>query len=168
MTALIKLKWCVLLYCCACLHPNTTLMETWWITVYLVQFQRRPFQRDFAVKPSQSVLEAEHFSFYLLVMCKDKHNPHTTAKMTCWIGSNLVLFSPWVSLPVFFCAEPLLLSRFLCWTTTNNVLNNHCFKRNDQLSCAKLSKTSKMLTLSWFDKCQHSHARSTAISRWMW
>ena len=27
LTALIKPKWCVLLYCCACIHPNTILME---------------------------------------------------------------------------------------------------------------------------------------------
>ena len=33
LTALIKPKWCVLLYCCACLHPNTILMETGWTTV---------------------------------------------------------------------------------------------------------------------------------------
>ena len=33
LTVLIKPKWCVLLYCCACLHPNTILMETGWTTV---------------------------------------------------------------------------------------------------------------------------------------
>jgi len=33
LTALIKFHWCVLLYCCACLHPNTILMEEGWITV---------------------------------------------------------------------------------------------------------------------------------------
>ena len=33
LTALIKPKWYVLLYCCACLHPNTILMEAGWTTV---------------------------------------------------------------------------------------------------------------------------------------
>ena len=33
LTAPIKLKWCVLQYCCACLHPNTILMEAGWTTV---------------------------------------------------------------------------------------------------------------------------------------
>ena len=33
LTVLIKPKWYVLLYCCACLHPNTILMETGWTTV---------------------------------------------------------------------------------------------------------------------------------------
>jgi len=33
LTSLIKSNWCVLLYCCACLHPNTTLMEIGWTTV---------------------------------------------------------------------------------------------------------------------------------------
>jgi len=33
LTALIKPNWCVLLYCCACLHPNTILMEAGWTTV---------------------------------------------------------------------------------------------------------------------------------------
>jgi len=28
-----KTNWCVLLYCCACLHPNTIIMETRWSTV---------------------------------------------------------------------------------------------------------------------------------------
>ena len=32
LTALIKPKWCVLLYCCACSHPNTMLMEAGWTT----------------------------------------------------------------------------------------------------------------------------------------
>ena len=32
LTALIKPKWCVLLCCCACLHPNTILMEAGWTT----------------------------------------------------------------------------------------------------------------------------------------
>ena len=32
-TALIKHNWCVILYCCACLQPNTTLMEAAWTTV---------------------------------------------------------------------------------------------------------------------------------------
>jgi len=32
-TALIKPKRCVLLYCCACLHPNTILMQAGWTTV---------------------------------------------------------------------------------------------------------------------------------------
>ena len=33
LTALIKPNWCILLYFCACLHPNTTLMEAGWTTV---------------------------------------------------------------------------------------------------------------------------------------
>ena len=33
LTALVKPKWCVLLYCCACLHPNTILVEADWTTV---------------------------------------------------------------------------------------------------------------------------------------
>jgi len=33
LTALMKPKWCILLYCCACLHPNTMLMEAGWTTV---------------------------------------------------------------------------------------------------------------------------------------
>jgi len=33
LTAMMKPHWCVLLYCCACLHPNTLLMETGWTTV---------------------------------------------------------------------------------------------------------------------------------------
>jgi len=33
LTALIKPNWCVLLYCCACWHPNTILMEEGWTTV---------------------------------------------------------------------------------------------------------------------------------------
>jgi len=33
LTALIIPNWCILLYCCACLHPNTTLMEAGWSTV---------------------------------------------------------------------------------------------------------------------------------------
>jgi len=33
LTALIKPNWCVLLYCCACLHPNTILMKARWTTV---------------------------------------------------------------------------------------------------------------------------------------
>jgi len=32
LTALIKLDWCVLLYYCACLYPNTILMEAGWTT----------------------------------------------------------------------------------------------------------------------------------------
>jgi len=102
------------------------------------KFQKCSFQRDFAVKLSQSVLEAEHFPFYSLVMCKGKHDPHTTAKMACWICSNFVLFSPSVSLPVFLCWTIIVIPLF--------VLNNYCFKRNDQLSCDKLSKTRKLQT----------------------
>jgi len=33
LTALIKPKWCFLLYCCACLLPNAILMEAGWTTV---------------------------------------------------------------------------------------------------------------------------------------
>jgi len=33
LTALIISNWCVLVYCCACLHPNTILMEAGWTTV---------------------------------------------------------------------------------------------------------------------------------------
>ena len=33
LTALIKPSWCILLYCCSCLHPNTILMEAGWTTV---------------------------------------------------------------------------------------------------------------------------------------
>ena len=33
LSALIKPNWCVLLYFCACLPPNTILMETGWTTV---------------------------------------------------------------------------------------------------------------------------------------
>jgi len=33
LTALLKPNWCILLYCCACFHPNTTLMEAGWTTV---------------------------------------------------------------------------------------------------------------------------------------
>ena len=33
LTALTKLNWCVLPYCCACLHPNTILMEAGWTVV---------------------------------------------------------------------------------------------------------------------------------------
>ena len=32
-TALIKLHWCILLHYCACLHPNTILMEAGWATI---------------------------------------------------------------------------------------------------------------------------------------
>jgi len=32
LTALIKPNWCSLLYCCACLYPNTILMEAGWTT----------------------------------------------------------------------------------------------------------------------------------------
>jgi len=32
LTALKKNKWCVLLHCCACLHPNTILKEAGWTT----------------------------------------------------------------------------------------------------------------------------------------
>ena len=32
LTALIKPNWCFLLYCCACLYPNTILMEAGWTT----------------------------------------------------------------------------------------------------------------------------------------
>ena len=32
LKTLIKPNWCFLLYCCACLHPNTILMETGWTT----------------------------------------------------------------------------------------------------------------------------------------
>jgi len=31
-TVLMKPKWCVPLYCCACLHPNTMLMKAGWTT----------------------------------------------------------------------------------------------------------------------------------------
>jgi len=32
LTALIKPNWCFLLYCCACLYPNTILIEAGWTT----------------------------------------------------------------------------------------------------------------------------------------
>jgi len=33
LTALIEPNWCFLLYCCACLHPNTISMVAGWTTV---------------------------------------------------------------------------------------------------------------------------------------
>ena len=55
------------------------------------EFQKYSSHRDFAAKLSQSVLEAEHFPFFSLGMCKGKRDPHTLAKVAWWICSNNVL-----------------------------------------------------------------------------
>ena len=81
------------------------------------EYQKCSSQRDFAVKLSQSVLEAEDFSFLSWGKCARKLDSRTIVNMACWICSNILL-------------------------------NNYCFKRNDRLTCDKLSKKRKLQTLT--------------------
>ena len=55
------------------------------------EYQECSSQRDFAVKQSQSFLEAEYFPLFSLGKYKSNHDPRTIAKMVCWICSNILL-----------------------------------------------------------------------------
>jgi len=79
------------------------------------EYQKCSSQRDFAVKLSPSVLEAEYFCFLSWGKCESKHDSRTIVHMACWICPNIPL-------------------------------NNYCLKRNDRLTCDKLSKKRKLQT----------------------
>jgi len=55
------------------------------------EYQKCSFQRDFAVKLSQSVLEAEDFCFLSWGKCEIKHDSRTIVNMACWICPNILL-----------------------------------------------------------------------------
>ena len=55
------------------------------------EYQKCFYQRDFAVKLSQSVLEAEYFSFLSWGKCERKNDSRTVANRACWICSNILL-----------------------------------------------------------------------------
>jgi len=56
LTALIKPKWCFLLYCCACLHPNAILMEAGWTTVLCPATNISILTRKSSARTKQSVI----------------------------------------------------------------------------------------------------------------
>ena len=69
------------------LFPSPEMVRTALINYFVIikicesdECQKCSFQRDFAGKLSQSVLETEHFPFFPLGMRKCNHDPHTIVK----------------------------------------------------------------------------------------